>query len=107
MLNLLNLISWEGALFLLALLVIVAVRVITGHIRVRGLLAGTAPDGTRFASTGRTQLLIATAWVAANFVSQVVQNPRKFPDVSQNYLMLFGGSHLFYLGSKYYSLLRD
>jgi hypothetical protein len=107
MLNLLNLASWVGLLFLLALFVIVVVRAITGHIQVHGLLHGTASDGTRFASAGRSQLLIATAWVAANCVSQVVQNPGKFPDISQNYLLFFGGSHLFYLGSKYYSLRRD
>jgi hypothetical protein len=105
--SLLDLVSWEGLLFLLALFVIVLVRMTTGKIRVRGLLDGIAPDGTRFASSGRSQLLVATAWVAAHCVSQILQNPGKFPDISRNYLLLFGGSQLFYLASKYYSLRRD
>jgi hypothetical protein len=95
-----ELIAWEGLAFLLALISILVVRVLTGSLRTRGLIAGTTAAGSRFVSAGRVQLLIVCLLAAAQYLTQVWQNPHKFPEVPQNRLLLFGGSQVFYLGSK-------
>jgi hypothetical protein len=87
-------------------LAVIAIRIVTGGIRTRGLLDGTTPAGVRFASTGRTQLLIATLLAAGTCVAQSLNDPGKFPEIPRNGLMLFGGSHLLYLGSKWNTLRK-
>jgi hypothetical protein len=99
-----ELIVWEVLIFLFALFGIVVIEILTGKINARGLLEGTTPDGTRFASAGRVQLLIATIVTAVQYLSQVVDNSQKFPDIPQNWLLLFGGSQVIYLGSKFRAL---
>ena len=99
-----QLITWEVLIFLFALFGIVVIQILTGAINARGLLEGTTSDGSRFVSTGRVQLLIVTGIAAVQFLSQVLDNPQKFPDIPQNWLLLFGGSHVIYLGSKFYAL---
>jgi hypothetical protein len=103
--NLIDLIRWEGQLFLVALGIVVLAGVVTGIIRARGLLDGITSDGRRFASTGRTQLLIATVVVGATYVSRCLSHPGELPGISKPMLLLFGGSHIVYLGSKL-SVLR-
>ncbi|SRR6266849_4661308 len=95
-------IIWEGQAFLLALLVIVALRILTGSIRTRGLIEGTTAAGSRFVSAGRAQLLIATLVAAAQYLSQAVNDSHNLPEIPQNWLLLLGGSNLLYLGTKFH-----
>jgi hypothetical protein len=97
-----NLLMWEGLAFLLALFGIVLVRVMTGSLRTRGLIEGTTARGTRFVSAGRLQLLIVSTVAALQYLTQVWQNPQRFPDIPQNWLLFFGGSQVLYLGSKFH-----
>ncbi|HEV2729612.1 MAG TPA: hypothetical protein VGV15_06235 [Terriglobales bacterium] len=101
-----ELIAWEVVIFLLALFGIVVIRILTGAINAQGLLEGTTSSGARFASAGQVQLLIATIVTVVQYLSQVIDNPQEFPDIPQNWLLLFGGSHVIYLSSKFHSLYR-
>lgn len=96
-----ELIAWEGLAFLFALLGIAAIRVLTGGLRTRGLIAGTTASGSRFVSAGRVQLLIATLVTAAQYVTQVWATPQRLPETPRNWLLFFGGSQMLYLGSKF------
>jgi hypothetical protein len=98
--DLTDLITWEVGLFLLAMFGIVAVQILTGHINTKGLLM--KKEGDRSFSPERVQLLLATVAAAFEYLSQVLKDPTHFPEVSQNWLLLFGGSHAFYLGRRFY-----
>lgn len=104
--DLTDLITWEALLFLLTVFAVIVVRIVTGGIPAQGLLDGTTPAGARFASTGRTQLLIATLLAAGTYISQSLNNPGNFPEIPRNWLLLFGSSHLLYLGSKWNTLRK-
>jgi len=99
-----QLIAWEALIFLFALFGIVVIRILTGAINARGLLEGTTSDGSRFVSAGRVQLLIATGVAAVQYLSQVWDHPQVFPDIPSSWLLLLGGSHVIYLGSKFHAL---
>ncbi len=100
--DLTQVIVWEGEAFLLAVFGVVALRILTGGIRTRGLIEGTTAAGSRFVSASRVQLLIATLVAAGQYLTQVVEHPQKFPEISQNWLLLLGGSQVLYLGSKFH-----
>ena len=61
--------------------------------------------GTRNYSPSRVQLLVFILTGALYFLLEIVENPTQFPDVPQELLLIFGGSNVLYLGSKFYSLL--
>ena len=98
--DLTDLITYEIGLFLLAMFGIIAVQILTGHISTKGLLM--RKEGDRSFSPERVQLLLATLAAAFEYVSQLLKAPTHFPEVSQNWLLLFGGSHAFYLGRRFY-----
>jgi hypothetical protein len=95
-------VAWEGLIFLLALSGVVLVRTLVGSVRTQGLIAGTSAAGSRFVSSGRVQLLIVSLVTAVQYLAQVWQNPHRFPEIPQNSLLLFGGSQVLYLGSKFH-----
>jgi len=97
-----RLITWVGLAFLLVLFGSVAVRLLTGGLRTRGLIAGRTAAGSRFVSAGRVQLLIVTLVAATQYLTKVWQNPSTFPEVPQNWLLLFGASQVLYLGTKFH-----
>src|SRR5213080_3742593 len=72
-----QLIAWEALIFLFALFGIVVIQILTGAINARGLLEGTTSGGTRFKSTGRVQLLIATIVTAVQGAERPVADPPK------------------------------
>jgi hypothetical protein len=94
--------TWEAQALVTALFVIVILRLLTGDLRTGGLIEGTTARGSRFVSAGRVQLLIATLVVAVQYASQVWQSPQRLPDIPQTWLLLLGGSHVLYLGSKFH-----
>jgi hypothetical protein len=97
-----ELIAWLGLAFLFALFGIVVIRVVTAGLRTRGLIAGTTAAGLQFVSASRVQLLIVSLVTAAQYLSQVWASPQRFPEIPQNWLLLFGGSQVLYLGSKFH-----
>lgn len=99
--NLTNFIQWEGLAFLFALFGVVVMRILTGGLRTRGLIEGITGRGARFVSAGRVQLLIVSLAAAAQYLTQVWNNPQRLPDIPQNWLLFFGGSQLLYLGNKF------
>lgn len=98
--DLTDLITYEIGLFLLAMFAMVAVQILTGQISTKGLLM--KKEGDRSFSPERVQLLLTTVAAAFEYVSQVLKDPTHFPEVSQNWLLLFGGSHALYLGRRLY-----
>jgi hypothetical protein len=94
----------EAAVFVAALVLLVSYRLVTGEINTIGLLSD---KWTREFSPARLQLLVATV-LAAGYWFLKVLNPaagNQLPDVPQDLLLLLGGSHTLYLGSKSLPLL--
>lgn len=87
---------------LTALAVIIAYRLLTGQINTRGLLRDKV--GGRAISPGRLQLLIVTLFIIGYYVMEVLET-KKFPNMPQSFVLVLGGSNLFYLGGKFYGLL--
>ena len=88
--------------FLGSLAVIVGFKLLSGSIKVAGLLADKE---TGAFSPGRLQLLLATLGGAVFYFSQIVSadDPSTLPPVPTELLLLLGGSNLGYLGGKIYS----
>ena len=65
-----------------------------------GSLSGLlrASDGSF--SPGRVQMLVLTLVTAIHYLLTTLQNPAQLPAIPANLLMVLGGSHLVYLGSK-------
>jgi hypothetical protein len=97
---LLTLLCWEGMLFLVAIALLVAGQLLSGGINTSGLLVGTKGDGGSYVSPERVQLLLFTLAVAFQYVAAVLKNPTVFPTIQEDWLALFGASHVVYLGGK-------
>jgi len=95
-----SLIYWETLLFLICTFGMVAALILNGRIRLDGLLQGTKADGSTYVSPERVQLLLSTLAVAFQFLSAVLRDPTKFPDIPASWIAMFGGSHFVYLGGK-------
>lgn len=99
----------EVYVFLGALAVIIAHRLMTGEINTNYLLWGTQKDGTKYFSPERVQLMLFTLGTAMFYLSNVLQNRSSgvlvLPDVSNQTLAMLGGSHAIYLGGKAYMML--
>jgi len=95
---------YEMFFALLVLLAIIGYRLLTGSINTSGLLRQKI--GGRVVSPGRLQMLIVTVAMTIYFAAKVIQT-KKLPNISQEYLMVFAGSHLFYLEGKIFGLLAE
>lgn len=93
--------------FLIGLAVIVFYRMLTGPINIKGLLHDKG-SSLGF-SPARLQLLISTVVVAFYYIGQALSNTNtgQFPTVPNEMLLVLGGSHTFYLGSKTIGLIRE
>jgi len=93
--------------FLIALAGAIFAQILSGRIHTKFLLHGTRKDGSRYFSPERVQLLLFTLGTAGNYFVSAAQNAGRgiLPDVSQQTLMLLGGSHALYLGGKAYFML--
>jgi hypothetical protein len=93
--------------FLIALAGSVFAQILSGRINTTFLLHGRTKRGSSYVSPERVQLLLFTLWTAANYLVSAVRSAPKgaLPDVSQQTLILLGGSHVLYLGGKAYSML--
>jgi hypothetical protein len=84
---------------------IFAVGALTGRIRMNGLLM--KKEGDRSFSPERVQLLLATLASAWQYLALVLKDPTHLPNVSQDWVLLFGGSHALYLGRRFYLTWLD
>jgi hypothetical protein len=94
----------EAVVFVAALVLLVSYRLITGEINSIALLSD---KGTREFSPARLQLLVATVLAAGYWFLKVLSSAagNQLPDVPQDLVLLLGGSHTLYLGSKSLPLL--
>jgi hypothetical protein len=103
---LVQLIKWEITFFLLGLIAIVAIQLLTGQIKMAGLLHGEISGRPRghdeYFSPERVQMLVFTIGAALYYLSLVLANPNpgKFPDVPTTWPAILGGSNTVYLGGK-------
>ena len=104
MLPLIDTVRWVTIVILCLLFLAVPIGFVRSESSASGFLQGVSRPGRRFASTGRTQLLLATFATAFHYLLQVARQPGHFPDISSTWLVFFGASQAFYLGSKYSSL---
>lgn len=95
--------------WLAALAAMILYKMLTGEIRLTGLLAA---DGTPL-SAERVQLLIGTLAALGGYALTVLEASRaapdtlsRLPDVPTSLLVLFGGSNTFYLASKFFRSQR-
>lgn len=100
-----NFISLEILFFIVALASIVFYLILTGKINTKGLLI--EKNKTRNYSLPRVQLLVITLLSVVFYLIEVKHNvgSGKLPQISEELLLILGGSDLFYLGSKFHSLL--
>jgi len=92
-----------GGAWLLGLVVAVVLQIVTGRIRIGGLLASKDADGSF--SPARLQLLIFTVAVAARYLYAVLANPGQasLPSLPRGVVAALGGSQMVYLGGKAFS----
>jgi|HubBroStandDraft_1064217.scaffolds.fasta_scaffold02679_13 hypothetical protein len=98
--NVVQLVVWEVWAFSFALMSVLLVHALTGKLNLSALLM--KKEGDRSFSPERVQLLLATVVVATQYLAQVRKDPSHLPEVSQNWLLLLGGSHALYLGRRFY-----
>ncbi len=98
-------IELEIWLWLGGLIGVVVFQMLTGRINVRGLLQ--TKDDKHNLSPGRVQLLVFTLAGAALLLSQVAQNPHRFPEVSPEFPLFIAGSNAGYLLGKWNNLIRN
>jgi len=85
--------------FLYALIAVVLYQIATRRINLEGLISHK--DGRTAVSPERLQLLLATLAASATYFTQVASNTTGImPDVSNQWLYLFGGSSGIYVAGK-------
>jgi hypothetical protein len=85
--------------FVYGLAAIVALRMLTGSINMRGLLR--SKDAAQGVSPLRVQLLLATLLVGGQVLRQIATaQGSTMPDISRDWLLLFGGSSGAYAAGK-------
>ena len=102
-LDLTSALEYGVILFLGALFAIIAFRLLTGAINISGILRTKSPTGEDDSiSPARVQLLVFTVATAGTYLGWAIEarGTGKMPTVPETWLILFGGSHAFYLGSK-------
>jgi len=97
--SLLRLLHFEALGFLYLLAAVVLFQIATRRINLGGLI--TQKDGSDQVSPERIQLLLATLAASATYFGQVATNTSgTLPDVSPQWLYLFGGSSGIYVAGK-------
>jgi hypothetical protein len=104
---LIRLAKWEVILFVGGLAAIVGYKLLTGGINTRYLLYGTRPDGTRYFSPERVQLLVATLAIAAQYLLAASHtDSHSLPTLPGGTLQLLGLSNSVYLGGKAWNTFK-
>jgi hypothetical protein len=92
---------------LIGLAAIVSYQMLIGTINTRGLLHDKG-GGAGF-SPARLQLMVSTIVVAFYYLGLALSttNTGQFPTIPNEMLLILGGSHTFYLGSKTFALIFE
>jgi hypothetical protein len=102
MLDLLSGFTVKGAVLLfVAMFAVVAHGLLTGQIRLRGLLVDDDGHGH---SIARVQMLVLTLYGAMQYLALVVKEPGRLPEPPGELLTMVGGSHVLFMGSKVFPL---
>jgi hypothetical protein len=105
--NVSSLLSLEIKGFLFAMSALLVYRLLTRKISLNGLLATKDANATAV-SPERVQLLIATLAVSANILGGSLQSPDgTMPDVSRNWVVIFGGSGGLYAAVKAFRTFKQ
>jgi hypothetical protein len=97
--NAVELLRLEGEAFLVVLAAMLAYRMLTRRINLRSLLA--RKDGSDGVSPERVQLLLTTLALAARYIRDATHATNgALPDVSPQWLAVFGGSSGVYVSVK-------
>jgi len=100
-----TILRWEGQGFLALLAMILVYRMLTGQIILAGLLRRKNDEAA--VSPERVQLLLATLALSAKYLGSVVHNTSgAMPDVSPQWLYVFGASSGVYASVKAFTTLR-
>ena len=91
--------KYEIGFLITALAAVVAYQLLTGRINMRGLLHEKTATGLGGVSAARVQLLLFTFAMAVYVLSHTIEF-HAFPDIDTKWLLILGGSHSIFLGSK-------
>ena len=105
--------SWEGMILLAGFFGIIFWKLLTGGIKMQGLLQGyildrSHPEARRYStyfSAGRAQLLMITIFSSLYYLLQVIHDPSTFPKLPDALVAVLGGSQALYLGGKAQAVL--
>jgi hypothetical protein len=99
----------EVWVFLAGLAAVLVYKILTGRVRLSGLLLGEEGLLTeeRLLSVSRVQLIFITLIAALYYMAQVVNNPTQFPEVPDTLLYILGASNVLHLRSRYNALTRN
>jgi hypothetical protein len=92
----------ELLLLISGLALVTGYQMLTGRINIKGMLF--EKGGTHRYSPARVQMLLFILTAASIYLSQVMSDPKKLPELPRELLMILGGSNLIYLGVKSYCL---
>ena len=99
-----RILRWEGLGFLVALTVLLAYRMLTRRINLRGLLGDGTDDGA--VSPERVQLLVTTIAVSCNILRAALHGTTNaLPEINTATLAIFGASSSVYAGVKAFKML--
>lgn len=99
---------WTVIVFVGALAMTIASKLLTGSINTHYLLYGTRRDGTKYFSPGRVQLLVVTITIAFQYVLNASNaGTGEMPSLPAGSLELLGFSNAFYLGGKAWFTFKE
>jgi hypothetical protein len=99
---------WEVLIFVGGVGGLILTGLLTGRVNTHFLLWGRRADGTRYFSTERVQLLVATIAIAIDYLFTAVHTPSgNMPKIPGGALELLGASNAIYLGGKGWMMLRN
>lgn len=98
---------YEMIILLISFIVIITYQLLTNKINTKGFMLDKT--GGRAFSPGRLQMLVVTLSIALYYLLMLFgsKEPGRFPDLPDEFLLVLGGSHAFYLSGKLYGLLAS
>lgn len=107
MLVLATITRWEVLAIAIGFSLVFAGNILTGRIRVSGLLSGDRSNGESYFSWGRVQLLAVSLYIAGQCLFHVYLTPSRFPEVSMATVAIFGASATLYTCEKAWVMRLD
>lgn len=79
-------------------------KLLTGGVRLNGLLTAKAQNSQRVFSPGRAQLLVFTIFTGLEYLIQTLHDPSRLPRLPSTLVATMGGSQAIYLAGKAWSV---